>query len=207
MPREEHYTLPHAKVRGIFCLETDWTGVAKAPSVFSLLGLLRSSPLRIPSIHRHVATEDSFRHYIEKWTQRQHGDYPILYLALHGVEGEVQFGDLRRAGNHVTLGEIEEVLRGKCRGRVLHFSSCRTLITHERRVQRFLKATGAIAVSGYGRDIDWIRSAILDLALLAAMQQNAFTASGLRAVRDRILRRYGAEARALRFKMIVRSGR
>ncbi|MDZ4830079.1 MAG: DUF6642 family protein [Phycisphaerae bacterium] len=207
MTREEHYTLAHAKARGIFCLETDWTGFAKSPSVFSLLGLLRSSPLKIPSIHRHVATQDSFLHYLEKWTQRQHGEYPILYLALHGIEGEIQFGDLRVRGNHVTLDELEEVLRGRCKGRVFHFSSCRTLVVHEARMQKFLKATGAIAISGYGRDIDWMRSAVLDLALLGMMQQNAFTTGGLRAVRERLLRRYGNEARALRFRMVMRAGR
>ncbi|MBL9150490.1 MAG: hypothetical protein JNM94_17525 [Phycisphaerae bacterium] len=207
MARDEHYTVPHTKARGIFCLETDWTGVAKAPSVFSLLGLLRSSPLRIPSIHRHVATQDSFHHYLEKWVQVQHGDYPILYLALHGVEGEVQFGDLRRSDNHVTLDELEKALKGRCRGRVLHFSSCRTLVVTEKRVQQFLKATGAVAVSGYRRDIDWIRSAVFDLGLLACMQQNAFTAPGLRAVKSRVLRRYGGEAKALQFRMFVRASR
>lgn len=207
MPRELHYTLPHTRVRGIFCLETDWEGVARAPSIFSVLGILRSSPLRIPSIHRHVATQDSFHHYLEKWVQVQHGRYPILYLALHGVEGEVQFGDLRRRDNHVTFDELEEVLKGRCRGRVLHFSSCKTLVVSEPRVQRFLKATGAVAVSGYRRDIDWIRSAIFDLALLAGLQQNAFTAPGLRAVRTRLLRRHGGEAKSLQFRMIVRSAR
>jgi hypothetical protein len=90
---------------------------------------------------------------------------------------------------------------------VIHFSSCRTLFLHHKRIQRFLSATGAVAVSGYGRDIDWIRSAVLDMALLAAMQQNAFTASGLRAVRDRMMRRYGPELKALKFRMVVREGR
>jgi hypothetical protein len=39
------------------------------------------------------------------------------------------------------------------------------------------------------------------------MQQNAFTASGLRAVRDRMMRRYGPELKALKFRMVVREGR
>jgi hypothetical protein len=209
MKREEgHYTLPQAKPKGVFCLETDWSGVAKtATSVFPLLGILRSSPLKIPSIHRHVATHDSFLHYLDKWTQRQHHRYPILYLALHGMEGEIQFGDLRRRRNHIKLDELEDRLYGKCRGRVLHFSSCRTLVMSETRAQRFLKSTGAIALSGYRRDIDWVRSAIFDLALLALMQQNAFTASGLSAVYARMKRRYGNEMRSLRFRMVVRNGR
>lgn len=74
-------------------------------------------------------------------------------------------------------------------------------------MQKFLKTTGAVAVSGYGRDIDWIRSAIIDLALLSSLQQNAFTAPGLRAVRQRMTRRHGPELKALHFRMSVRSGR
>ena len=62
-------------------------------------------------------------------------------------------------------------------------------------------------MSGYGRDIDWIRSAVLDMALLATMQQNAFTTSGLKAIRARLLRRYKPELNALKFRMIVRDGR
>ncbi len=205
MPRDD-FTLPQSKARGIFCLETDWEGVAKAPSVFPILGILRSSPLRIPAIHRHVATGDSFVHYLDKWVQRQHDHYPILYLALHGVEGEVQFGDLRLRDNHVTIDEFESHLAGRCKGRVIHFSSCRTMVAKESRLQRFLKATGAVAVSGYGLDIDWMRSAIVDLAVLSALQQNAFTAAGLRAVRQRLLRRFGPELRSLRFRMVVRGG-
>jgi hypothetical protein len=203
--RESHYTLPKAKACGVFCLETDWTDITRAPSVEPLLELLARSPLRIPAIHRNVVTRDALIHYLDKWTQRRHEDYPILYMGFHGIEGEVQFGDLRRRQNHVSLDELEEHLRGRCQRRVIHFSSCRTLILHERRLQKFLKETGAIAVSGYGRDIDWIRSAVLDMALLAAMQQNAFTATGLRAVRERIVRRYGRETRALKFRMVIRT--
>jgi hypothetical protein len=205
--RECHYTLPQARVRGVFCLETDWTDITRAPTVEPLLDLLSRSPIRIPYIHRNVVTRDAFIHYLDKWTQRKHDEFPILYIGFHGVEGEVQFGDLRRRTSHMSIDEMEEHLADRCQGRVIHFSSCRTLFLHERRIQRFLATTKAIAVSGYGRDIDWIRSAVLDMALLAAMQQNAFTASGLRAVRDRMLRRYRPELRSLKFRMVVRDGR
>ncbi len=205
--REQHYTLPQAKVRGVFCLETDWTDITRAPTVEPLLDLLSRSPIRIPYIHRNVVTRDALLHYLDKWTQRKHDDFPILYVGFHGIEGEVQFGDLRKRSSHMSLDEFEEHLAGRCAGRVIHFSSCRTLFLHNKRIQRFLSATGAVAVSGYGRDIDWIRSAVLDMALLAAMQQNAFTTSGLRAVRNRMLRRYGPELKALKFRMVVREGR
>jgi hypothetical protein len=204
--REQHYTLAQAKARGVFCLETDWTDITRAPTVEPLLELLGRSPLRIPFIHRNVVTRDALLHYLDKWTQRRHDDYPILYIGFHGIEGEVQFGDLRRKSSHMSIDELEEHLEGRCGRRVIHFSSCRTLFMQERRIQKFLNATGAIAISGYGRDIDWIRSAVFDMALLASMQQNVFTASGLRAVRLRTLRRYKHEANALKFRMVIRGG-
>ena len=67
------YTLAHAhtKVRGIFCLETDWsTQVRKSPSVEPMLELLKSSPLAIPFIHRNVVTLDALEYYTKKWAQR-----------------------------------------------------------------------------------------------------------------------------------------
>ena len=132
------YTLAHArtKVRGIFCLETDWSEVRRPMSVEPMLALLKSSPLAIPFIHRRVATKDGLDYYMKKWTQRAHADHPILYMAFHGVEGEVQFGDLRRRAARVSLDHLEEMLRGKCAGRVIHFGSCATLGVSQRRPLR-----------------------------------------------------------------------
>lgn len=201
------YTLAHArtKVRGIFCLETDWsTQVRKSPSVEPMLELLRSSPLSIPFVHRNVVTLDALDYYTRKWTQRTHSHYPILYLAFHGIEGEVQIGDLRRRGARVSLDHLEETLRGKCAGRVIHFGSCQTLGVSQRRLHRFIEETGALAVSGYERDIDWVRSAALDFSLFASIQQNTMTVSGMRAVRRRVLLRHGREVRALKLRIALR---
>lgn len=200
-------TLAHSrtKVRGIFCLETDWSSeVGRSPSVEPMLALLQSSPLKIPFVHRNVATADALYHYLGKWAQRSHNDYPIMYLAFHGVQGEVQFGDLRRRTARATLDELEEALRGKCAGRVIHFGCCQTLRVSQRRLNRFIEETGALAVSGYERDIDWVRSAALDFSLFAAIQQNTMTVSGMRAVRRRVLLRHGREVRALKLRIALR---
>ncbi|MDI9402438.1 MAG: hypothetical protein QM516_01075 [Limnohabitans sp.] len=203
------YTLAHSrtKVRGIFCLETDWSEVRKSASVEPMLALLRSSPLAIPFVHRNVVTNDALNYYLKKWTQRRHDDLPILYLAFHGIEGEVQFGDLRRRSARVTLDELEKELRGKCAGRVIHFGCCQTLGVSQRRLKQFIEETGALAVSGYERDIDWVRSAALDFSLFASIQQNTMTVPGLRAARRRILLRHGREVRSLAFRMVLRGGR
>lgn len=200
-------TLAHSrtKVRGIFCLETDWSSsVGRSPSVEPMLALLQSSPLVIPFVHRNVATADAFYHYLAKWTQRSHDEYPILYLAFHGVHGEVQFGDLRRRSARASLDALEEALRGKCAGRVIHFGSCQTLGVSQRRLNRFIVETGALAVSGYEKDIDWVRSAALDFSLFANIQQNTMTVPGMRAVRRRVQLRYGREIRSLAFRIALR---
>lgn len=206
---QREYTVAHArtKVRGIFCLETDWSEVRRTPSLQPMLELLRRCPLQIPFVHRNVVTIDTLDYYLAKWTQRGHDQYPILYLAFHGVEGEVQFGDLRRRSARVTLDRLGEVLKGKCEGRVIHFGSCATLGVSQRRLRRFIEETGALAVSGYERDIDWVRSALLDSALFASIQQNTMTVAGMRAARRRILLRQGREVRSLAFRMALREPR
>ena len=200
------YTLAHArtKVRGIFCLETDWSEVRTSPSVEPMLELLKQSPLQLPFVHRNVVTIDTLDYYLKKWTQRRHDDFPILYLAFHGIEGEVQFGDLRRRGARVTLDQLEETLRGRCSGRVIHFGCCQTLGVSQRRLRRFILETDALAVSGYEKDIDWVRSAGLDFSFFASIQQNTMTVPGMRAVRRRVLLRQGREVRSLAFRIALR---
>jgi hypothetical protein len=201
------YTRARRHPHGIFCLEADWPRMRRGHTVKPLLDVLRASMLEVPSIHRHVATHDSLLYYLGKWTQRAHADFRILYFAVHGVEGEVQFGDLRLNANCVHLDLLEEHLAGKCAGRLIHCSSCRTIDLPATRIQRFLSRTGALGISGYLGDVDWIRSIVFDLAFLAALQENAMTLPGLRAVRKRMLERHSREAARLRFDLVLRTGR
>lgn len=203
------FTLPHATspTRGVFCLETDWADVKTALSVQPMLELLRSCPLGVPFIHRNVATRDSMRYYLTKWAQRAQDDHPILYMAFHGLSGELHFGDQRRRDAHLTLDDLEKLLEGRCEGRIIHFGSCQTIDITRRRLRRFIDATGIVSVSGFRQDVDWVRSAILDFALFAAFQQNSMTVAGMRAVRNRLARRYAYECRALQFRMETRVSR
>lgn len=204
--RDSPYTRARRRPHGIFCLEADWPRMRRGHTVKPLLDVLRFSMLEVPSIHRHVATHDSLLYYLGKWTQKAHADFRILYFAVHGVEGEVQFGDLRLNSNCVHLDLLEEHLAGKCAGRLIHCSSCRTIDLPPARIQRFLARTGALGISGYLGDVDWIRSIVFDLAFLAALQENAMTLPGLRAVRARMLERHPREAKRLRFDLVLRHG-
>ena len=165
------YTLVHAstKARGIFCLETDWSEVGKSPSVEPMLELLRRSPLAIPFVHRNVVTVDALDHYTKKWSQRSHAKYPILYLAFHGVQGEGQMGDPRRKGARVSLDSLEDALRGRCDGRIIHFGCCQTLGVSQRRLRQFIDETGCARRHGLR---EGHRLGPLDLPRLLALHRD-----------------------------------
>jgi hypothetical protein len=192
-----------AKVKGIFCLEGDWDSDLRTKvSIEPVLELLeRADDPSVPYIHRDIGTETEFRHYLKKWTQRAYARYPILYLGFHGSPGTLHVGDGRSAP--FTFEALEELLEGRCKGRVVIFGSCGTLGIHGREINRFLKVTGALAVCGYKADAIWLLSAALEMILLSGFQLNAFTKPGMSAVRRRVLREAAGLAKELDFRMEI----
>lgn len=58
------------------------------------------------------------------------------------------------------------MLRDACKGKAVYFGSCLTLKTDPKRLQVFAKQTGARAVVGYRKEVDWLQSAAFDVLLL-----------------------------------------
>jgi len=191
--------------KGIFCLEGDWWGdMKRTPTVEHALTLLnRLPPYYTPYIHRDVATRAEFVHYLSKWRQGKHGDYPILYLAFDGGEGTVQFGDLRKPENEIRLEDLAQLLEGACRGRIVYFGSCDTLNQHGNRLRSFARRTDALAVCGFRRSVDWLTSMAFDLLFMRQAQYNAFTISGAQAIRRHVTKEAAGLARELGFHMLV----
>jgi hypothetical protein len=194
-----------SEAKGIFCLEGDWwNDLKRSASTESALRLLKDFPPRYaPYIHRDVATRAEFDYYVQKWLQVAHSNYPILYLAFHGTPGTIQFGDMRKQENIISLDELEERLLGGCKGRIVYFSSCDTMGENGNRLRSFLRRTQALAVCGYRSDVDWLASVAFDLLFLGQTQFNAFTVAGMRAIERRILEDAGGLARKLGFHMVV----
>ena len=195
------------KPKGIFCLEGDWWQSIKRPSsVEPVLQLLKQSDRhRVPYIHRNVATRDALSYYVRKWTQKRYSGYPILYLGFHGSPGTIHLGDGRFKDSEVTLELMLQDLTGKCEGRIIHFASCGVLDLHGSRLNSFLKQTGALAVSGYAsEDVAWLRSAAFEVLAFAAMQDNALTTRGARAIERRIRKELPVLAKELGFRMVTR---
>jgi hypothetical protein len=196
---------PHPK--GVFCLEGDWWSDLKRPSsVEPLLQIIdQQLSLKRPHIRRDIGTVEEFWFYIDKWTQKRYRGYPLLYLGFHGEQGVLQIGPGKRFSNQVTLDDLAERLRGKCHRRLIHLGACLALGVDTRRIRRLLRETGALAVSGYSKEVVWMESAAFELLVLTEMQYWTLTIQGAIAMRQRIREAAPGLARRLGFRMEVRS--
>jgi len=68
-----------------------------------------------------------------------------------------------------------------------------------------LTKTGALAVSGYTKDVGWMQSAAFEVFLLSTMQYNGRTRAGAKAIRDRIDVAANKQAKELGFRMVLAS--
>lgn len=179
--------------KGIFCLESEWFGLRSTISVRYALEFLRSSDYRIPFIHRDVATSAEISHYLRKWVQESHWSYSILWLSIHTRKGLLLPGDVRRNDERMDIDGLEACLKGRCKGKLIHFGGCRTIALPTRRLQQFLRATGAVAVSGFREEVEWTDSTLFEMSYFVALQRERLTARGLAAV-GRSMRRHHRQA-------------
>jgi len=191
--------------KGVFCLETDWySNLRKPTTVKPILEMLEKlDGYEVPHIYRPVGTIDEFQFCLSKWTQRAHSAYPILYLAFHGHENLIVVGDKRRRESRVTLEELGQLLKGKCKRRIILFGACSTLNTSKQNIQRFLSLTGATAVFGYKSDVDWIPAAMFELQVLSAMQEFPLNRSGVKKMHKLIVETLPRLSRQLTFRMEI----
>ncbi len=192
--------------KGIYCLEIgEWYGsLKKKTSVEAVLKLLKESPLEVPYIHRDIATKEELFYYIQKWTQARHKGYPILYLAFHGSPGCIYLFKENGRETNITTDDLFKQLKGKCRRRVIHFGSCESLDMNGHKVNKYLKSSGAVGISGYTAEVDWVVSSVFEMYYLSELQQNQFTKSGMQAVYERLHKRAGYFTKELNFTMRIK---
>ena len=177
------------ETKGIFCLEThEWfsheemEGKIDNTSVEpSLMLLERMAGYNVPYRRRDVATRTEFEYFLEKYFDEGHEDYPILYLSFHGHGPEndrlpgLTLGD----GTDYSLDDLESLIKGRCKGRVIHFGACGVMKAGSDRLQLFLDNSGAAAVCGYKKDVDWLESAAFDVLLMGYLRCAAFRKNSL----------------------------
>jgi hypothetical protein len=151
---------------GILCLETYWSSEATdARSVEPLVRLVEENVDGVAADHRHVPDRPNLRQYLEStWKDPR---YDLLYLAAHGRAGKI----IDENDDEITLGWIGARLEGSTRGRVVFLAGCQTAAISRRVATSFLERTGASALLGYERNVDWMESAQMDLVVLATLAE------------------------------------
>ena len=189
--------------KGIFCLEqSGWFGTKDKTTFEPVLRLLETGLYRVPYLHHDVGTREEFYFYLRKWSGTSFNRYPILYLGFHGTRGGIRVGEGR--SNTVKLTELsdDDRLGNRCKGRIIHFSSCNTLGASNRSPSAFLNATGALAVCGYRKKVDWLESAAFDALLLGGLQEESFRQStSMRSFKDKLMGRLPDLSERLGFEM------
>lgn len=119
-------------------------------------------------------------------------------MAFHGDRGKFLIGK-----NNISLGELADLLEGKCRGVVIYFGSCATLDIHGRTINNFLRKTGAIAVLGYTKDVDWLISSAFDVLLMNELQMEPLDSIGIKDIYATIIKEYKSLAKKIDFRMVI----
>lgn len=151
---------------GIYCIEAEWeSDFRKRYTMEHILQLVQEADKsNVDFILRTAATGPSLLFYLRKWCDAAYAKYPILYLSMHGEPGKFLMENWKRK---VKLGDLLDVLRGQCRGRVLYISACEVLKKVD--LREILKETGALAVIGYRHGIEWTPGCIVDYLVLCAL--------------------------------------
>ena len=177
--------------RGIYCLEIgEWFGSAKQThSVEPILQLLNRCK-KNPYIHRDIATHEELVYYLQHWTQKRFSSHPILYLAFHGTPGCLLLRRPSGREKSLPLDQVLEPLLGACKGRFIHFGACSAVDVHGRTLNRYLRETHAIGLSGFNADVDWLDSTLFELALLDSLVSTAFRRDSLRRMQRSLRTKY-----------------
>lgn len=144
----------------ILCLEGEWSeDLRRELSVEPVLQILKRRG-EIQYIHRRCGTKAEFAHYLNQ--KKYFKSFRIIYLAFHGARGLLQFSP----GESVTLEELPALAPGAFKGRLVYFGSCSTVKAVDERLKDFLCASGAVAVAGYTKDVNWVESSAFELMFL-----------------------------------------
>ena len=182
----------------IFCIEGDWhANLNQTATVRPVLELLEINA-GVRFIYRDCSTIEEMEFLIDKWRQKGYAPYKILYLAFHGCERTILIDRRHR----MTLEELGERLGQKCHGRLIYFGACSVLAVPKRAIKKFLKVSGAKAVCGYTTDVDWMKSAALDLIAIDELQKFSMTHRGLAAAEKSINKSTRVLSGKLGFRMV-----
>ncbi|MEW6467781.1 MAG: DUF6642 family protein [Bacteroidota bacterium] len=178
--------------KNVFCLEGDWAAdLSDRSSIKAALNFM-SHNFGVQYIYKQCGTKDNLQYYLDRWKNKKYKSYSICYFAFHGQPGKLEVGkDL------VTMEELAKMLGGACKNKIIHFGTCKVLYTEKKRIDEFLRETGALCVSGFQADVDFLESSLFDMILIDMYQQYL----NMGKVEAAIKKNYRSLAHRLKFKL------
>lgn len=181
--------------KDIFCIEGHWErDLRKTDSIQPALKLLHLN-LGVKFYYQRSATLEEIAHVSLEYSKKKYSKFIIYYYAFHGLPNTIQVGN-----KHINLEELSERLEGKLEGKIIHFGCCQTLGINKRRLTNFLNKTGALAISGYTKDIDFLKSTVLDILYF----QNCQYWQDIRKIDSDMNKYYRPLVKSLGFRMVYR---
>lgn len=149
----------------IYIFEGTWWNSSEVPLILPYFQALAGSHGGMRLSHRTIRSIDDVQHYVKNLRV---GEQAFLYFACHGEDRELLPSGRRSRIARIKLLSALSAAKRDSIG-FLHFGCCEIVDRRERRksLEELLQASGSRWVSGYTRDVDWLRSTMLDLALVA----------------------------------------
>lgn len=124
----------------------------------------------IDYIYEKILTRDILKHYMEQFKgQRFKNKFQIIYFSSHGWNHSISMEGEPKKNSSIDLEELANISPGFFEGRIVHFSSCRTM-KNTAAVCKFKAQTKALQISGYKKSVDAMDSLVFDMAYFNALQ-------------------------------------
>ena len=147
----------------VIILEGTWWREHEVPQILPFFTALETSLNEIELSHRTFRSLEDIRYYISKIAK---GTGAFLYFACHGENLNLSPVD----GVKISHKDILESLQSAKKGAVdfIHFGCCE-MVPKDRRAsfEQLMGACDAKWISGYSKEVDWLPSTFLDLALVS----------------------------------------
>lgn len=189
--------------KDIICLETEWDfNKHKLQDKFSAEGMLifLKSFYDVDYIYRRVSTRAELEYYLKSFKLKRFASYKLVYFSFHGTQNAIHLEGERGEAGRLQFDELIDMSHGCFENKLVHFSSCRTLLGASAPIESFKEESNAMIVSGYRKNVDCMKSAIHDLAYFNELQKRSRMAPTI--LKNAMNKLYGGLCEELGFEII-----
>lgn len=162
-------------MKKLFCIESDWDCTpTREKSILPLLECIKGVYPEFEYIYRTANTEGELIYCLKKFKsiRKYSTDFYTIVFCGHGKTGKLTIGDDRNS-TELTLRKLAELCESiddqLFLGQHVHFDSCSVLKTTDAKLSQFLEATGALAITGFTKKVDFIKSYALEMILFESL--------------------------------------